>query len=68
VEAFDEAGHSVVGEQGELVLTAPMPSVDSSRLAASSSDRPWSSRGRAMVVAGFVKGMALRRDQEGSPR
>jgi len=27
VEAFDEAGHSVVGEQGELVLTQPMPSM-----------------------------------------
>ncbi|HEY7071579.1 MAG TPA: acetoacetate--CoA ligase [Acidimicrobiales bacterium] len=27
VEAFDEAGHAVVGEQGELVITAPMPSM-----------------------------------------
>jgi acetoacetyl-CoA synthetase len=27
VEAFDEAGRSVVGEQGELVVTAPMPSM-----------------------------------------
>ena len=27
VEAFDEAGHSVVGEQGELVVTAPLPSM-----------------------------------------
>jgi len=27
VEAFDEAGHSVVGEQGALVLTQPMPSM-----------------------------------------
>ncbi len=27
VEAFDEAGRSVVGETGELVLTAPMPSM-----------------------------------------
>ncbi|MGP0031645.1 MAG: acetoacetate--CoA ligase [Acidimicrobiales bacterium] len=27
VEAFDEAGHSVVGQQGELVLTAPLPSM-----------------------------------------
>jgi acetoacetyl-CoA synthetase len=27
VEAYDEAGHSVVGEQGELVITAPMPSM-----------------------------------------
>ena len=27
VEAFDEAGHSVVGETGELVLTAPLPSM-----------------------------------------
>ncbi len=27
VEAFDVAGRSVVGEQGELVLTAPMPSM-----------------------------------------
>jgi acetoacetyl-CoA synthetase len=27
VEAFDEQGRSVVGEQGELVLTAPMPSM-----------------------------------------
>jgi acetoacetyl-CoA synthetase len=27
VEAFDEAGRSVVGEQGELVITAPMPSM-----------------------------------------
>jgi acetoacetyl-CoA synthetase len=27
VEAFDADGHSVVGEQGELVLTAPMPSM-----------------------------------------
>jgi acetoacetyl-CoA synthetase len=27
VEAFDEGGRSVVGEQGELVLTAPMPSM-----------------------------------------
>ena len=25
VEAFDESGRSVVGEQGELVVTAPMP-------------------------------------------
>ena len=27
VEAFDEAGRSVVGETGELVLTAPLPSM-----------------------------------------
>jgi acetoacetyl-CoA synthetase len=27
VEAFDEAGRSVVGEEGELVVTAPMPSM-----------------------------------------
>ena len=27
VEAFDEAGRPVVGEQGELVVTAPMPSM-----------------------------------------
>jgi acetoacetyl-CoA synthetase len=27
VRAFDEAGNSVVGEQGELVLTQPMPSM-----------------------------------------
>jgi acetoacetyl-CoA synthetase len=27
VEAFDEEGRAVVGEQGELVLTAPMPSM-----------------------------------------
>ena len=27
VEAFDDAGRSVVGEQGELVVTAPMPSM-----------------------------------------
>jgi acetoacetyl-CoA synthetase len=27
VEAFDEAGHSVVGQQGELVITKPMPSM-----------------------------------------
>jgi acetoacetyl-CoA synthetase len=27
VEAYDEAGRSVVGEQGELVVTAPMPSM-----------------------------------------
>jgi acetoacetyl-CoA synthetase len=27
VEAFDEAGRPVVGEQGELVLTTPMPSM-----------------------------------------
>lgn len=27
VEAFDEDGRSVIGEQGELVLTAPMPSM-----------------------------------------
>ncbi len=27
VEAFDETGHSVVGEQGELVITKPMPSM-----------------------------------------
>ncbi len=27
VEAFDEDGRSVVGEQGELVITAPMPSM-----------------------------------------
>jgi acetoacetyl-CoA synthetase len=27
VEAYDEAGQSVVGEQGELVITAPMPSM-----------------------------------------
>jgi acetoacetyl-CoA synthetase len=26
-EAYDEAGRSVVGEQGELVVTAPMPSM-----------------------------------------
>jgi acetoacetyl-CoA synthetase len=27
VEAFDDAGRSVVGEQGELVITKPMPSM-----------------------------------------
>ncbi len=27
VEAFDEAGHSVIGREGELVITAPMPSM-----------------------------------------
>ena len=27
VEAFDASGHPVIGEQGELVLTAPMPSM-----------------------------------------
>jgi acetoacetyl-CoA synthetase len=27
VEAFDETGHPVVGEQGELVVTQPMPSM-----------------------------------------
>jgi acetoacetyl-CoA synthetase len=27
VEAFDEAGRPVVGEQGELVITAPLPSM-----------------------------------------
>jgi acetoacetyl-CoA synthetase len=27
VEAFDKRGRSVIGEQGELVLTAPMPSM-----------------------------------------
>ncbi|HEX6417196.1 MAG TPA: acetoacetate--CoA ligase [Acidimicrobiales bacterium] len=27
VEAYDEAGRPVVGEQGELVITAPMPSM-----------------------------------------
>ena len=27
VEAFDPEGHSLVGEQGELVITAPMPSM-----------------------------------------
>ena len=27
VEAFDESGRSVIGQQGELVLTAPMPSM-----------------------------------------
>jgi acetoacetyl-CoA synthetase len=27
VEAYDEQGRSVVGEQGELVITAPMPSM-----------------------------------------
>jgi acetoacetyl-CoA synthetase len=27
VEAFDETGRSVVGEEGELVVTAPMPSM-----------------------------------------
>ena len=27
VEAYDEEGRSVVGEQGELVITAPMPSM-----------------------------------------
>ncbi len=27
VEAFDESGHSVVGQQGELVVTAPLPSM-----------------------------------------
>lgn len=27
VEAFDEAGNAVVGEQGELVLTRPMPTM-----------------------------------------
>ena len=27
VEAFDEAGHSLVGEVGELVVTEPMPSM-----------------------------------------
>jgi acetoacetyl-CoA synthetase len=40
VEAFDDAGHSVIGRQGELVVTKPMPSmpvgfwgdVDGSRL------------------------------------
>ncbi|MBF4160763.1 acetoacetate--CoA ligase [Nocardioides acrostichi] len=42
VHAFDEAGHAVVGEPGELVITAPMPSMpvglwgdDGSRLHAS---------------------------------
>ncbi|MEO6651038.1 MAG: acetoacetate--CoA ligase [Ilumatobacteraceae bacterium] len=40
IEAFDEEGHAVIGEQGELVLTQPMPTmplgfvgdVDGSRL------------------------------------
>jgi acetoacetyl-CoA synthetase len=27
VEAFDEAGHAVIGELGELVITEPMPSM-----------------------------------------
>jgi acetoacetyl-CoA synthetase len=27
VEAFDEAGHPHTGRQGELVITAPMPSM-----------------------------------------
>jgi acetoacetyl-CoA synthetase len=27
VEAFDEGGHPVIGEQGELVITEPMPSM-----------------------------------------
>jgi acetoacetyl-CoA synthetase len=27
VEAFDATGHPVIGEQGELVITAPMPSM-----------------------------------------
>jgi acetoacetyl-CoA synthetase len=27
IESFDEAGRSVVGEQGELVITSPMPSM-----------------------------------------
>ncbi|HZX55510.1 MAG TPA: acetoacetate--CoA ligase, partial [Ilumatobacteraceae bacterium] len=27
IEAFDESGHSVVGQQGELVITEPMPSM-----------------------------------------
>jgi acetoacetyl-CoA synthetase len=27
VEAFDHSGHPVVGEEGELVITAPMPSM-----------------------------------------
>jgi len=27
VEAFDDAGHPLIGEQGELVVTAPMPSM-----------------------------------------
>ncbi len=27
VEAFDEAGHAVIGREGELVITAPMPSM-----------------------------------------
>jgi acetoacetyl-CoA synthetase len=27
VEAFDEAGRSIVGREGELVITAPMPSM-----------------------------------------
>src|SRR3954453_635014 len=27
IEAFDESGHSVVGQQGELVITKPMPSM-----------------------------------------
>jgi acetoacetyl-CoA synthetase len=27
VEAFDPNGHSLIGEQGELVITAPMPSM-----------------------------------------
>ena len=27
VEAFDEGGHSVIGREGELVITAPMPSM-----------------------------------------
>jgi acetoacetyl-CoA synthetase len=27
VEAYDEAGKSIVGQQGELVITAPMPSM-----------------------------------------
>jgi len=48
VEAFDAEGHSVIGEQGELVLTAPMPSMPTGFW-----DDPDGSRYRAAYFADY---------------
>jgi acetoacetyl-CoA synthetase len=48
VEAFDPDGHSLVGEQGELVITAPMPSMPTGFW-----DDPDGSRYRAAYFADY---------------
>ncbi len=44
VEAFDEDGRSVVGEEGELVVTAPMPSMPT---------RLWGDRDGSLLQAAY---------------